>query len=257
MQPRGEPRITVIQPDEGGDLDRMEHWLRAEGLELTIIRPFAGDAVPTAIHQGGLMVLGGAMGARDEDVFPYLAEIKSLLRHAVDSAVPTLGICLGAQLLADAMGGAVEVGGPGLESGVVDVRLLDAAASDELLANYRAEFRMPALHYDGITRLPEDAVLLATGDAYEHQIFRVGSAWGVQFHPEITPARFREWRPEVPEETFAAFDSQVRDFDRGDAVISRDAHELARRFAGVVRGNGGPGDMTSISGKRMGNLHIH
>jgi GMP synthase (glutamine-hydrolysing) len=228
-------RMTVVQPDEQCDLDRMGQWLLADGVELHVIRPFAGESVPTSTRDHGLIVLGGAMGALDEGAFPYLRDIKALLRATVASEIPTLGVCLGAQLLADALGGEVSVGEAGLESGVVDVRLLPAADGDPLLADMPSEFRMPALHFDAVTRLPEGAVLLGTGDPYPNQLFRIRSAWGVQFHPEISPSRFREWRDEVPETLLAQVDAQAVEFARMDTLISDHARDLAGAFAGVVR----------------------
>ncbi|WP_311258477.1 type 1 glutamine amidotransferase [Microbacterium sp. WCS2018Hpa-9] len=228
-------RITVIQPDVKGDIDRMGRWLSEEGVILRIVRPFDGDLVPRSVEGDGLIVLGGAMGALDEGEFPYLADIKSLLRTSVSAQIPVLGVCLGAQMLADALGGEVAVGARGLESGVVRVSLLEASANDPLMQDMPAEFHMPALHFDAVTRLPEGAVLLGTGDRYPNQVFRVGSAWGVQFHAEISPERFLEWRDEVPEAMLPLIDEQAREFTAADETISADAKNLAHRFVSVVR----------------------
>lgn len=228
-------RITVIQPDAKCDLDRMGRWLTENGVDVRVVRPFDGDSVPLRVEDDGLIVLGGAMGAVDEAEYPYLAEIKALLRTSVAAQTPVLGVCLGAQMLAVALGGEVAVGPHGLESGVVKISVLEVAAEDPLMKHMPAEFRMPALHFDAVTRLPNEAVLLGTGDTYPNQIFRVGSAWGVQFHAEISPARFVEWRDEVPEAMLPQIDEQAWEFESTDASISADARTLAHGFADVVR----------------------
>ncbi|GAA1468952.1 type 1 glutamine amidotransferase [Microbacterium thalassium] len=229
-------RIAVVQPDDKCDLDRMGEWLEQDGVELRVIRPFAGDAVPASIHDDALIVLGGAMGVHDGDAYPYIDDIKSLLRATADADLPTLGVCLGAQLLADALGGEVAVGGEGLESGLVRIRLLDDAVGDPLVKSLPAQMLMPSLHFDAITRLPRDAVLLGTGEVYPNQVFRVGSSWGVQFHPEISPTRFVEWRDEVPMPLLAEVDAQAREFESADTAVSDDARHLTRGFVGIVRG---------------------
>lgn len=233
-------RITVVQPDVKCDLDRLGRWLEEDGIDVEVIRPFDGDEVPSDVDADALVVLGGSMGAGDHAEFPYIAEVAALMRTAVAADVPTLGVCLGAQILATAMGGEVEVGSAGLESGVVEVELLDSAAKDPLLKGMPTRFAMPALHFDAVTRLPESAVLLGTGSVYANQIFRVGSAWGLQFHLEITPGRFREWQAETPAELHDLIDAQAEEFDRLDARVGADARRLARRFVTVVAERAAP-----------------
>jgi GMP synthase (glutamine-hydrolysing) len=227
--------ITVVQPDAKGDLERMGYWLEAEGVAVRVVRPFAGDIVPPTVPDDALVVLGGSMGALDDAEFPYLHDIKALLRVAVAAKVPTLGVCLGAQLLADAMGGEVSVGAPGLESGVVSILLTEAAWGDPLLGKLPRQLRMPAMHFDAVTRLPDGAELLGSGEVYQNQIFRIGTAWGVQFHPEISPGRFVEWRSFAPDSLQRRLTREAREFECLDETIQRDAWALARRFVEVVR----------------------
>jgi len=97
MSPR---RLLVIEHEADAPVALFGEWLTGVGVELEVIRPWKGDPVPSQVATGGLVVLGGAMAAEDDDVAPWLPAVRSLLREAVPAGVPTLGICLGLQLLA-------------------------------------------------------------------------------------------------------------------------------------------------------------
>jgi GMP synthase-like glutamine amidotransferase len=192
-------RLLVVQHEADGGLGRLAPAFAAAA-QLDVRRPDAGDALPaTLAGYDGLVVLGGAMGATDDDVAPWLPATRRLLAAGVERRLPTLGICLGAQLLAVATGGRVERGAAGLEVGVVAVRLLPAAADDPLLGGVATTadgggVAVPQFHQDAVTDLPPGAVLLAAGERYPHQAYRLGDrAWGLQYHPEVTPADFAAW----------------------------------------------------------------
>ncbi|MCI1017325.1 type 1 glutamine amidotransferase [Microbacterium sp. C5A9] len=229
------PTLLVIQPDAKDDLERLGVWIAEEGVDVTVVRPFDGDEIPVLNDVNGLVVLGGSMGATDVADFPWLERIKERLREAVATELPTLGICLGAQLLADATGGTVLRGDAGLESGVVAVDWAPEAEDDPLVYGLPRPLLAGAMHFDGIVSLPEDAVLLGTGEKYRHQVFRLASAWGVQFHPEISPARFESWRPLIPEEHHSAYDIQTEEFKSSDSAVKEGSKALAERFANIVR----------------------
>ncbi len=242
--------VLVIQPDETDPPERLGDWLREAGIEFRVIRPYAGEAVPDSIAEDALVVLGGDMGAHDESDHPWLADIKELLRTAVASETPTLGICLGGQLLAAATGGRVERGSDGTEAGTVVSDLRPEAAADPLFGGLPARIRMMTMHRDAITELPPGAVWLADSDPYPHQGFRVGpAAWGVQFHPEISPATYRGWAESSTDDA----DEQQRGIDgvaqaeKYDDEIAPVAKSLADAFAAFVidhAGRGlGPGPM--------------
>jgi GMP synthase-like glutamine amidotransferase len=131
-----------------------------------------------------LVVMGGPMGANDDGAHPYLRAERALLRSLVERGTPILGVCLGAQLLAAALGADVRRG-PAPEIGAGSVHLCDAAASDPLLATVGSA-SMPVFHWHGDTfELPAGATHLASSLDYPHQAFRVGNAWGFQFHVEL------------------------------------------------------------------------
>lgn len=238
--------LLVIQPDASDPLDRFADWLAADGIVAQVVRPYAGDAVPHVLEQQGLLVLGGAMSSNDDADHPWLEDIRILCRDAVAGARPTLGICLGAQLLAQALGGAVTACSTGIEAGVVDVRLRDSAEDDALFGGLDAAFPMGAMHGDVIAALPPDALWLADSQDCPHQAYRVGTAaWGVQFHPEISPLTYRTWAT-----LFSSPDAEdVRRVERGlvelparDAEISTAARAVSERFAGLVHASAGQAD---------------
>jgi len=165
------------------------------GVDLEVRRMWEGDEVPTDLHGvDGLVVLGGPMGASDDAAAQWLPVVRDLLNRAVDESVPTLCICLGAQLLAVARGGEVVKGEAGPELGLGRVTLTSAAADDALFAGLAGELDVVQWHWDAVVALPADAVLLASSAAYLNQAFRVGDcAWGVQFHPEVTLPLVAQW----------------------------------------------------------------
>lgn len=194
-------RITVVQNSPDVTLDTFADRL---GPDVRLVRPFAGDALPdVADLGGGLVVLGGRMSAYDDDVAPWLPALRDLLSAAVLAAVPTLGVCLGAQLLAVAGGGHVQVAAPpGREVGLTRVFWKSGAEADPVLGalaraaagtGKRARSLTLSMHADAIIDLPEDATWLGMSDMYPYQAFRHGSALGVQFHPEATLDTVRRW----------------------------------------------------------------
>jgi GMP synthase (glutamine-hydrolysing) len=154
------------------------------------------------------------------------------MAEAVDEGVPLFSICLGAQLLALAVGGRVEPGAAGVEAGLSTIRPTHAAAGDPLMAALPAAgYPGPQGHHDAITQLPPGAVLLATGDVYRHQAFRLGDvAWAVQYHPEVTADDFEGWMREDAE-AVAAVGRDAADLVREVRAADAELDELARAHA--------------------------
>ncbi len=156
----------------------------------TLPRKGGGESEGDTI--AGLVVFGGEMNVDQLDRYPYLLRVRQLMREAVERGIPTLGICLGAELLARAFGAAV-TRAPVRELGFVPVWPTAAAASDPLLAGLNAGDRFFQWHEDTFD-LPAGATLLATGRAVPTQAFRVGRCgWGIQFHPEVDAAELEAW----------------------------------------------------------------
>jgi len=154
------------------------------------------EALPHWNGFSGIVAMGGAMGAYEEGVHPWLAAEKRLIAEAVADGIPYWGVCLGAQLLAAALDAEVRPG-TAPELGVMEVELTAAAAADPVFAGAPARFRSLQWHGDTYT-LPQGAVRLARSERYEQQAFALGAAYGVQFHLEVDGALAAEWM-EVPE----------------------------------------------------------
>ena len=210
------PRAVVIQLAGSDPPGWLGEWLPAAGLELDVIRPYEGEPVPSTVPGDALIVLGGEMSAYEEGRAPWLRPTRALLSAAVAADVPTLGVCLGAQLLAVQFGGRVQVSDPaGPEIGLCEVSMAAAAVGDHLLGTLPP--RVPAIqwHYDGVAEVPLDAVVLASSPRYACQAFRIGdSTWGIQWHPEVTPEIAASW---------AAHDSGALGANGLDAVALLDA----------------------------------
>jgi GMP synthase (glutamine-hydrolysing) len=168
-----------------------EDELRSRGLDVTRVELDEGDPLPDWREFPAIVVMGGPMGAYQEADHPWLVDEKRLLREAVEGDVPVWGVCLGAQLLASALGARVYPGAEP-EVGLLPVELTAAAAEDPVFGDAPRSF--PTLQWHGDTfDLPDGATLLASSPAYPHQAFRVGRSYALQFHIEVPLELAREW----------------------------------------------------------------
>ena len=200
--------------------------IRDTGAGLEVVRIDQGDAVPAPDEAGalaGLVVMGGPMSVHDD--LPWLEPERALLRAAVEAGRPVLGVCLGAQQLAAALGGDV-ITGPAPECGGREVHLTTEAIDDPVLG--AAPTPLPCVHWHRDTfTLPDGAVRLAGNEAYENQAFRFGArAYGLQFHVEVTGSLIAHWGPHLPAGMF------VRTADV--AHVSRAGDALVRRFVALA-----------------------
>ena len=189
-------RLLVVVPSETDPPARLGAWLAQAGLELDERRPGAGDDLPETLDGfDGLLVLGGPQSAMDDErTSPELVGVRRLLAEALAGDVPTLAVCLGAQLLAEVGGGRVRKGVDGPEVGATLVAKRDAADADPLFRPLPLSPDVIQFHHDEIAELPTGATLLASNPAYPHQAFRVGRhVYGLQFHIETTPEIVAQW----------------------------------------------------------------
>jgi GMP synthase (glutamine-hydrolysing) len=203
-----------------------EDVLRESGAELLRVELDEGDPLPEPGSFDALIAMGGPMGAGDDAELPWLGEEKRLVAESVRAGVPVWGVCLGAQLLAASLGARV-YRGPSPEVGLLPVTLTEAALADPVFAGAPRELVTLQWHQDTFD-LPEGAVALAKSPAYANQAFRVGdSAYGVQFHLEVSTAMAREWG-RVPE--------YAESLDRvlGPGALDRLLQELEGRADGML-----------------------
>ncbi len=158
------------------------------------VKPLAGQALPDHAEVAGAVVMGGPMSVEDTERHPALATEREWLAEALRREMPLLGICLGAQLLARALGADVRAG-ERPELGFAPVEILDS--EDPILGPLAPSTTV--LHWHGdVFDLPDGAQHLARSAQTEVQAFRRGNAWGVLFHPEADLALLEAWLA-VPE----------------------------------------------------------
>jgi GMP synthase-like glutamine amidotransferase len=239
-------RALVIENDPTDDARRLGEWLTEAGLELEVCRPYKGEALPGDLDKfGALVVLGGDQRAFDDadgnPGAPWFPALESLFRKAVRNKVATLGVCLGGQLLATAMGGTVERSASGPEIGAKLVARRDAAEYDTLWRYVPFVPDVLQWHSDEITELPIGATLLAASTRYPNQAFRVGDrAWGLQFHIECDAEMIGNWAA-TNTKTLAELGTDADSLIEECAAVLEDIQDVwqpfALRFAAVVRGD--------------------
>ena len=172
-------------PFEG--LGSIESWLRSARYELTHTPFFESTDLPAARDVDFVIVIGGPMSVNDETKYPWLVDEKRFIRDCIQTGKPVLGVCLGAQLIASAMGAKVYPN-PAKEIGWFPVYA--ASAENE----FGLPSSMDVFHWHGETfDLPHGARLLARSEACENQAFQFGNrVLGLQFHLETTPEAARQ-----------------------------------------------------------------
>jgi GMP synthase-like glutamine amidotransferase len=234
-----------VENDPSDDVRRLGGWLEGGGLELAVVRPHAGQALPETLDgYAALVVLGG-----EQDAYPapdgtpgapWFPALEGLLRKAVRHRVPTLAVCLGGQLLATAHGGTVERSSAGPEIGVKLVARRDVAERDPLFGLVPFAPDVLQWHVDEITELPPGAELLAASTHYPHQAFRLGdAAWGVQFHIECDTAMMADWASDNLDVLAELGQDPIELLEECDAAMA-DLEDVwrpfAERFAAVALG---------------------
>lgn len=208
-------------------------------LHVETVKPLAGHPLPSHDEVAGAVVMGGPMNVDEVERFPALAAEREWLAGAVERGMPVLGICLGAQLLARALGAEVRAG-EAPEIGFAPVEV--TAPGDPLLGGLAPSTEV--LHWHGdVFDLPDGAEHLAASAATECQAFRAGNAWGVLFHPEADLALVEAWLavPEMIDEAVAVLGNDgehalpERAAELEAALIERTAPGFAA-FAEIVAG---------------------
>ena len=176
-------RIHYLQhvPFEG--LGYIEAWAEQRGYALSVTKMYEPHSFPPLADFDMLVIMGGPMGTYEEDKYPWLVEEKTFVRTVIDSEKPVVGICLGSQVIANALGAAVypnkekEIGWMPINLTDEAVALFDAASSSPIIFQWHGDT------FD----LPQGATLLASSDVCPNQAFRYKeNVLALQFHFEVT-----------------------------------------------------------------------
>ena len=229
-------RVLVIQHQDDCPPALVGNWLVEAGCTLDVRRPYAGDALPADLaDHDALLVLGGSMGANDDALHDWIDRAKELFRSAARDGVPALGLCLGHQLAAAALGGTVEVNSHGRQFGVLPMGWTAAAQDDPLLGSRPG--RVIHWNNDVVTELPPAGVALAHAPDGTVQAARFDdTVWGVQAHPEVDDAIVKRWAADEREEIGAEIvDAALTEMSAAAPELQQAWQPVAAAFAGLLR----------------------
>lgn len=222
--------VLVIMHAESEGPGTLGGFLAAAGATVRTVRLHAGDMLPRdPAGIDAIVSMGGPMNVYEEARYPFLRDETEFLREAIRQDVPTLGICLGAQMIAKACGARV-VRSPQKEVGWSEVTLTDTGVRDPLFQGQPRVMPVFQWHED-MFELPEGSQLLATSPACPNQAFRCGRAWGLQFHIEVTREMLGEWFAGLPKGG-----DMLRCFDEVRDELGRRASLLYANFISLQRG---------------------
>jgi len=211
-------KVVVLIHDPGEPAGLIDVLLHERGDQVRVVRLDETNELPRDLDDAALVLMGGSMSANDELVHPWLADEKALVRQAVGADLPVLGICLGAQVIASALGARVY---PSEQE--VGWRTLAGTPDNPLFPSSFPAFELHGETFDP----PAGAVLLATGDRVPNQAFAVGSAVGLQFHLEVTEPMIAAWT--------ASLSAPERDrCAAGTALYLPEAHRICRAAVDYV-----------------------
>jgi GMP synthase-like glutamine amidotransferase len=177
----------------------IEDCLRQETIPYQILNLKPNIRLPKLDDLTHIVFLGGPMNVYEEDRYPFLRDEDLFIKEAIQRGKPILGICLGAQLIAKALGGKV-FKAPMKEIGWYDVSLTDEGTKDPLFSSLPKKFSVFQWHEDTF-EIPKSGKLIATSSSVPHQAFRYGeNAYGLQFHLEVTEKMIWEWMETYEEE---------------------------------------------------------
>lgn len=246
--------ILVFEHSDSTGTERLGETLRDFGQRLRIVQLHHGDDVPPDLDDvDGIISCGGPQSAYD-DSHDWLEPQMALMRQAHALEMPVLGLCLGSQILARAMGGKVgkmpASGGGGIEFGWHEVKLTPVGREDPLHFGIAWESMQFHHHRDHASQLPPGAKLLASSVKCKNQAWCIGlRSYGIQYHPELTVKTIEQWMGEEPEalqesgitaeqlraqtqQHFAAFERLTQ---RMFEQIALFLMPVDRRFGGLVK----------------------
>jgi len=221
--------IHIIQNDPRVPAGIYGRYLQQENVPHHTVRLHAGDSLSSPSDATAVIVLGGYMGVHDEADYPFLSLLRQFMRAAAEAGTPLLGICLGGQLLAHALGGKVRSRQRG-EKGLCQVQLSAAGQNDPIFAGLPPGFAAFQWHNDSFD-VPPLATHLASSTACSGQAFRYRNGWGVQFHPEVDREIIADWSTKVD-----PAGSYVAEFIGGEVAHRQMAVQMLKNFLRFASG---------------------
>ncbi|MBS1963713.1 MAG: type 1 glutamine amidotransferase [Bdellovibrionales bacterium] len=192
QRPSSQSPILIVQHAPHEHAAALRRALDSQGIPSHVAQIWSGDTLPSPSEIGGLVSLGGPMGANDEIDHAWILDELRLMKKTYDLGLPIAGICLGGQMLARALGGKVAAN-EHPEIGWFEIHLNDAGKEDPLMCAAGPTPRFYQWHYDTFLP-PPGATSLASSPICAHQAYRAGErAYGFQFHPEADSQLVDEW----------------------------------------------------------------
>lgn len=224
----------VVQPDADAPPARLVSWAAAEGVSLSIVRPYLDEALPiSTADYSALVVLGGYMGSYDDARFAWLGPVKQLIADATVRELPFLGVCLGHQLAAVALGGVVALRPEGPARGMMPVLPTPELPADPVFSALPVGARTMQWNGDVVVDLPTGATMLTTDELGHPQTVRYGpKAWGVQCHPEVGPEEVGLW---IGTERASGTGLSPAQLDALAATLPDELAEMATQWTPAIR----------------------
>ena len=225
-------KLLVFQHIDCEHPGSLRDFLRHDGIEWDVVNLDQGEKIPELDQHDALWVMGGPMDVWDIEENPWLVEEKEAIRRWVSELKkPYLGLCLGHQLLADALGGTC---GPQVPSeiGVIDVELTPEGIKDPLFRDTPAIQKCLQWHSVRVAQAPKEAIILAKSNACPNQAMRIGQhAWSMQYHIEVEKNTVSNWA-NVPTYYKALIETLG---NSGYEEMNKDAHKNMDKFSRVAK----------------------
>jgi GMP synthase (glutamine-hydrolysing) len=218
--------IMHVESEGSGTLGTFFHSMNAD---VRTARLYAGDVLPPSPDDiDAVISMGGPMNVYEEDKYPFLRDETAFLAAAINADKPVIGICLGAQMIAKALGAQVTKS-PVKEVGWGKVTLSEDGRRDALFHGLPEALDVLQWHED-MFHIPEGGKLLAYSDDCPHQAFRYRNALGLQFHLEVTAEILLEWFSDSPDR-----DVIIRRYKELEPDLLERADVLYRNFSALIR----------------------